>query len=75
VTDRPEGLWVRMIFHVAEIFETFFFIAVAIHEVVFVDFEDMSEKAKEGQEDVVVDKLNPYILASPSKFGTGHEHD
>jgi hypothetical protein len=73
VADRPEGLWVRMIFHVPEIFETFFFIAVAIHEIVFIDFEDMSEEAKEGQEDVVVDMLNPYILASPNQCGTGHE--
>jgi hypothetical protein len=47
VTDCPEGLWVWMIFHVAEVFEAFFFVAVAIHEVVFVDFEDVSEEAEE----------------------------
>jgi hypothetical protein len=62
-----------MIFHVAEIFETLFFIAVTIHEVVFVDFKDMSEEAKEGQEDVVVDMLNASILASLNRCGTSHE--
>jgi hypothetical protein len=63
-----------VIFHVAEIFETFFFIAVAIHEVVFVYFQDVSEEAEERQEDVVMNVLNSYILATPNKYGTGHEH-
>ena len=74
MTDRPEGLWVRVIFHVTEIFETFFFIAVAIHEVVFVNFEDVSEEAEKRQEDVVMNVLNSYILATPNKCGTSHEH-
>jgi len=55
VTDRPEGLWVRMIFHITEIFQALFFIAVAVHEVVFVKFKDMSEEAEERQEDIVMD--------------------
>jgi hypothetical protein len=36
-----------MIFHIAEIFETSGFIAMAIHEVVFVDLKDVSEEAEE----------------------------
>ena len=74
MADRPEGLWVRVIFHVAEILQTFFFIAVAIHEVVFVNFKDVSEKAEERQEDIVMDVLNLYILASPNKCRSSHEN-
>jgi hypothetical protein len=36
--ECPEGLWVGMVFHVAEVLEAFLIITVAVYEVVLVDF-------------------------------------
>jgi hypothetical protein len=55
--DCPEGLWVGVVFHVAEILEAFLIVTVAIYEVVFVDFQCDSENAEEWEEDFVVDVL------------------
>jgi hypothetical protein len=55
--DCPEGLWVGVVFHVAEILEAFLIETVAIYEVFFVDFQCDSEDAEEWEENFVVDVL------------------
>ena len=74
MADCPDGFWIRVVFHIAEIFETFGVVTVASNEVVFVDFEDVGEEAEKREEDVVMDVLNPDILASPNKCCAVCEH-
>lgn len=75
VADCPEffGRWV--VFHVAEVFKTFFVVAVAVDEVFFVNFEGVGEDSEEGEQDVVVDVLLMMLESNCVSRSLAWRHD
>ena len=57
VPDSPEIFWIRVVFHVSEVLQTFSIISVSVDEIVFVDLQSKSEYFEQWKKDLVVDVL------------------
>ena len=53
----PEISGVRVVFHVAEVLESFGVVAVTVDEVFLVDFKRVGEDSQKWEENLVVDVL------------------